>query len=342
MRPFNHTMGLKKVRLWLLYRSLEGIFLILSKLVRTLPLDLFQRLSAPIVKGLVCFVIPRRRIIKNLNAAFGQRYSPATKKGIAKGVREHFVRNLMDCFFQLGHPEYVRQVATIQGLENLESALAKGKGVIALGAHIGNFVLVGARLGVEGYSFHTLFRIPSDPRIGTIVCNYLAPRFHQRVIPSRPRRVAVRQILSALNRNEIVFILGDNLKKGKVQTLFFGQRVFSPRGPVSLALRSGAAVVPLYLIRNYQGGMELTIEPEIALRRNGRLSEDVTQNTHHIVGYLENLIRRYPDQWNWLTVRMRKNHGYIYSMGGDSNSAVTSKTPGTRLASSTMVSSRSD
>jgi len=165
---------------------------------------------------------------------------------------------------------------------------------------------VGARLGVEGYPFHTLFRIPSDPRIGTIVCNYLPPRLHQRVIPSRPRRAAVRQILSALKRNEIVFILGDNLKKGKVQTLFFGQRVFSPRGPVSLALRSGAAVVPLYLIRNYQGGMELIIEPEICLTRNGRLSEDITQNTHHIVGYLENLIRRYPDQWNWLTVRMRK------------------------------------
>jgi len=75
-----------------------------------------------------------------------------------------------------------------------------------------------------------------------------------------------------------------------------------------LALRSGAALVPLYLIRNYQGGMDLIIEPEITLGRNGRLSEDITHNTHQIVGYLENLIRRYPDQWNWLTVRMRSSH----------------------------------
>src|SRR3989337_789053 len=145
-------------------------------------------------------------------------------------------------FLQVAQPDHVRKTVTVQGIEHLDAALAKGNGVIALGAHIGNFVLVGARLGVEGYPFHTLFRIPSDPRIGTIICNYLPPRLHQRVIPSRPRRAAVRQILSALKRNEIVFILGDNLKKGKVQTLFFGQRVFSPRGPVSLALRSGAAV----------------------------------------------------------------------------------------------------
>ncbi|MBI2997824.1 MAG: hypothetical protein HYY46_05145 [Deltaproteobacteria bacterium] len=341
MRPFTHTMRLKNVRLWLLYRSLEGIFLILLKLVKTLPLDLFQRLSAPIVKGLVCFVIPRRRIIRNLNAAFGQRYSPATKKGIAKGVQEHFVRNLMDCFFQLGHPEYVRQVATIEGLENLESALAKGKGVIALGAHIGNFVLVGARLGVEGYPFSTLFRIPKEKRITSVVHRYL-PYFHQHIIPSRPKRLAVRKILDALKKNEIVFVLGDNLKRGKVETILFGQPVPSPRGPVSLALRSGAAIIPVYLVRNYQGGLQLVIEPEIPLSRNGDLSRDITHSTQQIVRHLEQLIRRYPDQWNWLTVRMRNSHGYIYSMGGDSNSAFTSETPGTPLASSTMVSSRSD
>ena len=101
--------------------------------------------------------------------------------------------------------------------------------------------------------------------------------------------------------------MADNLKKGKVQTLLFGQQVPSPRGPVSLALRSKAAVVPLYLIRNYRGGMHLIIEPEIPMARNGRLSSDIAENTRHIVRTLENLIRRYPDQWNWLTVRMRKH-----------------------------------
>lgn len=244
--------------------------------------------------------------MKNLRAAFGETYSEAAKKGLAKGVQENFVKNLVDCFIQLNQPDHVRKVVTVRGIEHLDAALAKGNGVIALGAHIGNFVLVGSRLGVEGYSFHTLFRIPSEPRIRTIVSNYLPPRLHQRAIPSRPRRPAVRQILGALKRNEIVFILGDNLKKGKVQTLFFGQRVPSPRGPVSLALRSGAAVVPLYLIRNYQGGLELVIEPEITMERNGSLGADITNNTRHMVGYLEKLIRRYPDQWNWLTVRMRR------------------------------------
>jgi KDO2-lipid IV(A) lauroyltransferase len=130
--------------------------------------------------------------------------------------------------------------------------------------------------------------------------------FHQRVIPSRPRRLAARRVLEALKRNEIVFILGDNLKKGKVETFFFGQRVPSPRGPVSLARRSGAPLVPMYLIRNYHGGLQLIIEPELLLIGNGNVYEDILSHTRQVVRHLESLIGRYPDQWNWLTVRMKR------------------------------------
>lgn len=298
-------MELKRIHRQLLYRCVEWSFRFLLGISKLLPPHLFRRATGPAIALLIAVLVPRRRIRKNLRAAFGETYSEATVRGLAKGVQEHFVRNLHDCFLQLQRPDYIHSVATVRGLEHLQAALAKRRGVIALGAHIGNFVLVGACLGIEGYPFHTLFRVPNDTGIRAVVEAYL-PLFYQRVIPSRPKRVAVRQILGALSRNEIVFILGDNLKKGKVETLLFGQKVPSPRGPVSLALRSGAAVVPLYLIRNYQGALELIIEPEITMKRNGSLPADITENTRRIVGYLENLIRRYPDQWNWLTVRMRR------------------------------------
>jgi KDO2-lipid IV(A) lauroyltransferase len=298
-------MEIKRLYQGILYRCLEWSFRIILGVSKILAPPAFQRASRPALRLLISVLVPRQRIRRNLRAAFGETYSGATIRGLAKGVQEHFVRNLLDCFLQLQRPDYIRSIATIRGLEHLQGALARGRGVVALGAHIGNFVLVGARLGIEGYPFHTLFRVPADPKLRAVVDEYL-PRYYQRAIPSRPRRVAVRQILGALKRNEIVFILGDNLRKGKVETMLFGQRVPSPRGPVSLALRSGAPVVPLYLIRNYQGAMELIIEPEITLRRNSSLPADITDNTRRIVGYLENLIRRYPDQWNWLTVRMRR------------------------------------
>ncbi len=298
-------MRLKKLQQWFLHRLVEAAFFVLLAALRLLGPKFFRRLCEPALTLLIYFLVPRGRIVKNLTAAFGKSYSSPMKQGLAKGVQENFTRSLMDCFLQLAEPERARQKIAIDGLENLDAALAKGKGVIALGAHIGNFVLVGTRLGLEGYPVSTLFRMPADDRLKSLIERIL-PSFHQQIIPSRPRRGAIRLIAQTLKQNEIVFILGDNLKKGKVQTFLFGQRVHTPRGPVSLALRSGAALVPMYLVRTYGGGLRLVIEPEMLLIKTGNVYEDVTDNTRRIVRYLEDLIGRYPDQWNWLTVRMKR------------------------------------
>ena len=235
-----------------------------------------------------------------------------TRRALRRDWREEFrftsPRNLQDCIQQWFYPNHVRETVTVKGLENLEAALEKGRGVIALGAHIGNFIFAGARLGMDGYAFHTLFRIPADQWVRELIQQNLSC-FHQKLIPAIPRKAAVRRVLDVLRNNEIVFILADNLKRGRVNTRFFGQPVLSSRGPVSLALRSGAAVVPIYVIRNYGGRLDLVIDPEIPVSRNGNLSGDIVTNTHRITLYLEGLVRRYPDQWSWLTVRMRGDNG---------------------------------
>ena len=296
-------MKFKRYYRWAVYRLCELAYFFFYGLLKLVPSSVFHNVAYPFLRMFIHVAIPKRRVIRNLTAAYGQSYSLSTKKGLANGVQEHFIQNLLDCLKQLTDNDYARRSITIQGIEHAQSALRKGRGIIALGAHIGNFVLLGTRVGSEGYRFHTLFRIPPDRRIELLITRYL-PRYQQSVIPSLPRRLAVRRILEALKRNEIVYILGDNLKKGSIDAFLFGQRVPSPRGPVSLALRSGAPLVPMYLVRNYDGDMQLVIEPEIEMSRNGNLPNDVAVNTQRVVSYLESLIRRYPDQWNWLTVRM--------------------------------------
>ncbi|MFQ5850082.1 MAG: lysophospholipid acyltransferase family protein [Candidatus Binatia bacterium] len=294
---------MKKVRLWLLCRLSEGALVSFRGIFRALPADFSRLISAFFIKILISLLLPRKRIVKNLDWVFGETYASATKEGLAKGIQFHFARNVQDCLFQWFYPDHARPPVRVRGIENLDAALAKGKGVIALGAHIGNFILVGTTLGINGYPVHTLFRIPSDKRIQALIGRHIKS-FHQTIIPSLPRKEAVKRVLETLRRGEIVFILADNLKKGRVRTHFFGQPVRSPRGPVSLALRSRASVLPIYLIRNYQGELDLVIEPEIAMTRDGNLSADIASNTRRITVCLEDLVRRYPDQWNWLTVSM--------------------------------------
>jgi len=287
-------------------RICEACFLFFYGMQRRLPFWLFRKLSPPFLRLFIRLAIPRKRVVRNLSAAFGDSYTTATKEGIASGVQENFLQNLMDCFWQLSDAQHARNSIEIRGAEHLQTALAKGKGVIALGAHIGNFVLVGTRLGLEGQRCHTLFRIPADKRIEKLINRFL-PHYHQSVIPTAAKRTAVTKILDALKRNEIVHILGDNLKKGRIDASLFGQRVSSPRGPISLALRTQAPVVPMYLVRNYQGAMNLVIEPEMELTRDGNLLENIERNTRRMVLFVESVIRKYPDQWNWLTVRLWKN-----------------------------------
>ena len=294
----------KKFQMWLAYRMAEGVLFLFRKSFKALPVGMFRLVTGSVAGTLISIFLSRRKIIKNLDKVLGETYSPATKKGLARGVQWNIGRNAQDCIFQWLDPRYVFENVTVTGIENLEAGLAKGKGVIALGAHLGNYVLVGARLGLEGYRFHTLFRVLSDKRVQDIIDRNVNS-FHQNIIPSLPRRAAVTRVLSALKNNDIVFILADNLKKGKIPTSLFGQTVFSPRGPVSLALRSGAVVLPIYLIRNYQGGLDLIIGQEIPMTRNGSLTADIARNTDRTMVYLEDLIRCYPDQWSWLTVRMR-------------------------------------
>lgn len=300
-------MTAKKFCRKFLYRFSVAVFYFFYALRCSLPQPVFRRVTLPFLKLFILFTIPRKRIVKNLTAAFGRCYSDATKVGLARGVQEHFRNNLLDCLLQLGDPEYARRSISIIGSEHLESALEKGKGAIALGAHIGNFVLVGTRIGLQGYAFHTLFRIPRDHAVEGVITRYL-PHFHLSVISSLIKRTAVKAILEALRRNEIVHILGDNLKNGTINARLFNHQILSPRGPVSLALRSGAPLVPMYLIRNYHGRQQLVIEPPIKITSTGDLAMDIAHNTQRVVAYLEALIRRYPDQWNWLTVRLNKEN----------------------------------
>jgi KDO2-lipid IV(A) lauroyltransferase len=186
-------------------RICEMVFFFLYTLVRVLPLSQSRKTAGPFLHVFIRFAIPRKRVIRNLSAVFGRSYSRATKDRLARGIQEHFFRNLFDCLLQLADDQHAMNIVHIEGKEYLESALRKGKGVIAFGAHIGNFVLLGTCLGLDGHQFHTLFRIPNDKRIQKLIATFL-PNYHQSVIPSRPARSAVTKVLAALKRNEIVHI----------------------------------------------------------------------------------------------------------------------------------------
>ena len=288
---------------WLFFRVMGGLVHFLIGVVRRTSPERFRRFARPVVRLFLAAAVSRRRLVEVMDAAFGESWSGAAKLELAGDVKRQCAEAVVDSLLHIGHPERLRDTLRIRGTEHLDAALKRGRGVIALGFHLGNFLLVGAGLGLHGHSVHCLFRFLDDRKFNDLVLSG-SGCFFAGLIPSIPRRDAVGKILAVLRDNRTVLILGDNLKRGEVETRLFGRPVRSARGPVSLALRSGAAVLPVYVIRNDAGGLELVVEEEMKLTRSGDLHADVQANTDRIMERLETLVRRYPDQWYWLTARI--------------------------------------
>jgi lauroyl/myristoyl acyltransferase len=95
-------------------------------------------------------------------------------------------------------------------------------------------------------------------------------------------------------------VVADEFKSVGVTVDFMGQRSAAPRGPATLALRTGAVTLPVFAIRQPDHSLVLSVGPEIEPIQKDDLEESVAATTALFTRHLEAMIRRYPDQWNWI------------------------------------------
>ena len=254
--------------------------------------------------GFHCFVGFRTRSVTNIAAAFGSQLSDSAVEDTARRTLRNFLRSCIEIAIALEISDReLRSSIPIVGSEHLDAALAKGAGVLVLSANLGNFFLVGTRLAIEGYANSVLINQPSDKRLAELMDNYRL-QVRQKTIHAHPRREALRALHHSLRRNEITLIISDEYRGGQgVEASFFGRTVVARRGPATLALRTGAAIVPAYMIRQGNGSLKLIIEPELKLDRSGKGAAQINENVIRMTEWLERTVRTYPDQWNWMNIR---------------------------------------
>jgi KDO2-lipid IV(A) lauroyltransferase len=240
----------------------------------------------------------------NLSMAMGKEFpTAAQRRALVRKAWRNFGRGFLETSRALHlKREKILSMVAVEGEDHLKRALAKKRGVIALSAHLGNFSMIGARLAAAGYPFSVLVKPPRDQGFARLMDDVRA-RVGIKTISARPRKEAVRGILKALRENGVVLLIADEFKSGEVEVNFFGQTAPAPRGPAALALRTGAAVLPMFLTRSSEDRLTIHIGPEIELLNTEGIEESVAANTALFTGHLEAMIRRYPDQWNWLGFR---------------------------------------
>jgi KDO2-lipid IV(A) lauroyltransferase len=221
---------------------------------------------------------------------------------VRKSLR-NFFRDFVEIVIALTIPtEKLRTEIPIQGRENLDAALSKRNGVIVLGAHLGNFFLVGTRLATEGYPTWVLINQPRNRQFANFMDDYRL-KVRQRTIHARPRREALRKLNQVLRGNELAIVIADEYRRNNgIHMPFFGHTVLARRGPATLALRTGAAVVPVYLIHDESQGLKMIIESELDLIRTDKDKAAIRENTLRMTQWLERTVRAYPEQWNWMNI----------------------------------------
>ena len=227
----------------------------------------------------------------------------AERHAVVRAAWRNFAHALVETFATLfmKRDELCARIE-IKGEERLRKALARNKGVLALSGHFGNFIMIGPRLVAQGYDFSVVIKLPQEERFASLQNGYCA-RAGVKVIPARPRHQSVARIIAALRRNEIVLVIPDEFKTTGVEVSFLGRRVPAPKGPVTIAQRTGAAVLPVFMVRDARDRLTLHVKPELQLVETEDREEDLRVNTGRFVGEIEKMVRQHPDQWSWMGFR---------------------------------------
>ncbi|MCM8785437.1 MAG: lysophospholipid acyltransferase family protein [Candidatus Omnitrophica bacterium] len=220
-----------------------------------------------------------------------------TEKELDKYVKEVYINfgRYMTEFFTIPKLTYekVKKKVIVENIEILDLALKKGKGVIALTAHIGNWELAGVITSILGY------------RISAIVIPYMTPKITEIYRRIRERK-KVEIIFTGSNpkdfirfkrENKILAILGDRVftEKGVIVD-FMGKKAIFPRGPSTLAIKLKTEFITGFLVREndkYKLFFEKIDYPPENLNEEEKIDFLLSQSVKKI----EKVILKYPTQW---------------------------------------------
>jgi Kdo2-lipid IVA lauroyltransferase/acyltransferase len=198
----------------------------------------------------------------------------------------------------------ISNLVTYDGFEHYQQAVSRGKGIIFLTAHFGAWELSCFAHSLYGNPMKFVVREIDNPRVERLIESYRGLAGNTPI----DKRNASRDILKALRNNETIGILVDQntTRDEGIFVDFFGIPAATTTAVATLALRTGASVIPGFMIwdkdtRKYR----LRFDPQVDLISTGDPARDVVENTRAFNVLLENTIRQYPDQWLWIHRRWK-------------------------------------
>ncbi|MBI5968082.1 MAG: lysophospholipid acyltransferase family protein [Deltaproteobacteria bacterium] len=246
----------------------------------------------------------RRIALRNLALAFGAKNGEELT-ALARSTFRNLGRVLAEfSFIPLLTEKNMEQYILFEGAENFYRAYEKGKGILFLTAHFGNWEWMAASFPLRFHRpCHVIVRPLDSPFFDGLVERLRTWTGNHTV----PKEKSMGRILRILKEGGIIGVLLDQnvaWQEG-VFVDFFGELACTNAGMALLALKTGAPVLPVFNIRQPDGRYRVVIEPEVPLIRTEDRDLDVEKNTELFTKIIERFVQDHPDHWFWLHQRWK-------------------------------------
>ncbi|HOP86170.1 MAG TPA: lysophospholipid acyltransferase family protein [Syntrophorhabdaceae bacterium] len=275
--------------------------------LRLLP-ERFRVFSGISLGRLAYHLLKKRRLIaiSNLKRVF--KYSDEHElKEIAKRCFERFGINFVELLLipYLDKSKY-NEHFFIENRDYIESALEMEKGVLAIVFHYSNWEIMGIASTLLNRDIIALARPLKRHKKLNDFLNSLRSSTGLKVIPNEWTGKAIMRFLK---ENKIVALLADQrVKRSKgILVDFFGEKVFTNKGPALLAMKTGAPVIPVYLSRRGFLRYNVVCGRPIEIERKGDIENLIEVNTRKLNAFLETIIMEAPEEWFWVHRRWGRN-----------------------------------
>ncbi|MFH0924533.1 MAG: lysophospholipid acyltransferase family protein [bacterium] len=247
----------------------------------------------------------REVALENLKKAFGRSMSEKEIGEITCEASKNIVKGFLEGFKSVNCSYLLNQKIRVEGRDFLDQSLKKGRGVILLSAHFGNFSLIGNKLNEMGYKFNVIITEQSDVKLTELIRGYMN-KIGQYPISPKPRKACIQKSLRCLKNNELLLIVADEDKpRNGIYVDFFGYPASTATGPTVLSMRTNSPIVPIFALRCKDNSHVIKILEPFELITSGDVQNDIKINTQRWSKVIEDYIRQYPTQWMWINKRWR-------------------------------------
>jgi KDO2-lipid IV(A) lauroyltransferase len=289
------------------------VFNLACIVLRLLPLRIVQKVGAA-TGGFAGMVLGYRRSVTldNLRNAFPE-YDEKKLRDIARGSFRSVGTALFEfLFFPRLNSKAINELVHIGNSAMVEEVYARGKGIILLTAHFGNWELLAQSVPARtGIPVHVIVKLQSNRRVDKHVNGWRTMLGNVAV----PMESSVRELLKALREKKAVGMVGDQAAaKESNAARFFGREVPTFDGPAMFSLKTRAPLLVGFAIRQPDGTYVAEFH-EVPSDDLPYTPENVSELTKRHVAITESVIRRYPEQWMWMHKRWKHVPSRIKSNG---------------------------